>query len=239
VPGTGYSCVTPAAARETVRCEMLTLVTPSYADTAPGMASPDDHRTVAAILAGDERAFEELVDRYNGSLLRVARGYVSNRTAAEEAVQDTWIGVLRGLPSFQGRSSLRTWIFRILVNQAITRGVRESRSVPFSSLGEDEAAVDPDRFLAGGAWASPPQPVEGIPEDVLLGAEARARVLDAIADLPLQQRQVITLRDVDGWSSAEVREALDLSESNQRVLLHRARSKVRARLEEYLNEAVA
>jgi RNA polymerase sigma-70 factor, ECF subfamily len=218
---------------------MLTLVTSPESDPAPGMASPDDRRTVVAILGGDERAFEELVDRYNGALLRVAQGYVSNRTAAEEAVQDTWIGVLRGLPSFEGRSSLRTWIFRILVNQAITRGVRESRSVPFSSLGDDEAAVDPERFLPGGAWASPPQPVEGLPEDVLLGAEALARVLDAIAELPPQQQQVITLRDVEGWSSGEVREALDLSESNQRVLLHRARSKVRARLEDYLNEAAA
>jgi RNA polymerase sigma-70 factor (ECF subfamily) len=218
---------------------MLTLVPPPDADGPPGLASPDDQRTVAAILAGDERAFEELVDRYNASLLRVAQGYVSSRTAAEEAVQDTWIGVLRGLPSFEGRSSLRTWIFRILVNQAITRGVRESRSVPFSSLGDDEAAVDPDRFLPGGAWASPPQPLDGIPEDVLLGAEARARVLEAIGELPAVQRQVITLRDVEGWSSAEVREALALSEANQRVLLHRARSKVRARLEQYLSEAAA
>jgi RNA polymerase sigma-70 factor (ECF subfamily) len=211
-------------------------VSPPDADT-PSAASPEDRRTVAAILAGDERAFEELVDRYNPSLLRVARGYVGTRSAAEEAVADTWLGVLRGLPAFEGRSTLRTWIFRILVNQAISRGVRESRSVPFSSLGDDEAAVDPERFLPGGAWASPPQPLDGIPEDVLLAAEARARVLEAIAELPLQQRQVITLRDVEGWSSAEVREALDLSEGNQRVLLHRARSKVRARLEKYLGEA--
>jgi RNA polymerase sigma-70 factor (ECF subfamily) len=218
---------------------MLTLVTPPDADTAPGSASADDRRTVAAILTGDERAFEELVERYTPSLMRVALGYVRTRTAAEEAVQDTWIGVLHGLPAFEGRSSLRTWIFRILVNQAITRGVRESRSVPFSSLGDDEAAVDPERFLPGGAWGSPPQPVDSIPEDILLSAEARARVLEAIAELPPQQRQVITLRDVEGWSSTEVREALELSESNQRVLLHRARSKVRARLEEYLGGAAA
>jgi RNA polymerase sigma-70 factor, ECF subfamily len=216
---------------------MLTLVPPPDADTAVA-ASPDDLRTVAAILAGDERAFEELVDRYNPSLLRVALGYARTRSAAEEAVQDTWLGVLRGLPAFEGRSSLRTWIFRILVNQAITRGVRESRSVPFSSLGE-EAAVDPERFLPSGAWASPPQPLDGVPEDVLLSAEARTLVLAAIAELPSQQRQVITLRDVEGWTSAEVREALDLSEGNQRVLLHRARSKVRARLESYLDEAAA
>ena len=217
---------------------MLLLVPPPDADT-PGAAPPDDLRTVAAILAGDERAFEGLVDRYNASLLRVARGYVGTRSAAEEAVADTWLGVLRGLPSFEGRSSLRTWIFRILANQAITRGVRESRSVPFSSLGDDEAAVDPERFLPNGAWGSPPRPVDGIPEDVLLSAEARALMLAAIAELPSQQRQVITLRDVEGWSSAEVREALDLSEGNQRVLLHRARSKVRAQLESYLDEAAA
>ncbi len=227
-----------SAAPETQHSAMLTLVKPPDTDT-PGAASPDDLRTVAAILAGDERAFEELVDMYNASLLRVAQGYVRPRSAAEEVVQDTWLGVVRGLPAFEGRSSLRTWIFRILVNQAITRGVRESRSVPFSSLGDDEAAVDPERFLPSGAWASPPRPLDGIPEDVLLSAEARARVLEAIAALPPQQRQVITLRDVEGWSSAEVRDALDLSESNQRVLLHRARSKVRARLEDYLGEAAA
>jgi RNA polymerase sigma-70 factor (ECF subfamily) len=217
---------------------MLTLVPIPDADTQ-GAASREDLHTVEAILAGDERAFEELVDRYTPSLMRVARGYVGTPSAAEEAVQDTWLGVLRGLPAFEGRSSLRTWIFRILVNQAITRGVRESRSVPFSSLGEGEAAVDPERFLPNGAWAAPPRPVDGIPEDVLLSAEARALVLAAIAELPDQQRQVITLRDVEGWSSAEVREALDLSEGNQRVLLHRARSKVRARLESYLDEAAA
>jgi len=208
---------------------MLTLVPIPDADPQ-GAASREDLHTVAAILAGDERAFEELVGRYNPSLMRVAQGYVRTPSAAEEAVQDTWLGVLRGLPAFEGRSSLRTWIFRILVNQAITRGVRESRSVPFSSLGEGEAAVDPERFLPNGAWASPPRPVDGIPEDVLLAAEARALVLAAIAELPAQQRQVITLRDVEGWSSAEVRQALDLSDGNQRVLLHRARSRVRQAL---------
>src|SRR5689334_3114821 len=152
---------------------MLTLVPPPDADTAVA-ASPEDLRTVAAILAGDERAFEELVDRYNPSLLRVAQGYVRTRSAAEEAVQDTWLGVLRGLPAFEGRSSLRTWIFRILVNQAITRGVRESRSVPFSSLGgDDEAAVDADRFLPAshpayaGHWAVAPHAWDDVPEAVL------------------------------------------------------------------------
>jgi RNA polymerase sigma-70 factor, ECF subfamily len=211
-----------------------------------GGASREDLRTVAAILAGDEREFEALVERYHRPLLRVAMSYVRSRSAAEEVVQDTWLGVLRGLPAFEGRSSLRTWIFRILMNQAITRGVRESRSVPFSALaGEADPAVDPDRFLPGddpahpGAWAVPPRPWDDLPEAALLSAETHAQVLAAIAELPPSQRAVITLRDVEGWPAAEVREALDLSEPNERVLLHRARAKVRARLERYLGEEVA
>lgn len=227
---------------------MLLLVPSVDADPELPQSSLDeeDRRTVAALLAGDEEAFQELVRRYHGSLLRLAMTYVRPRSAAEEVVQDTWLGVLRGLPAFEGRSSLRTWIYRILVNQARTRGVRESRSVPFSSLsGDDEPAVDPDRFLPpshpayAGHWAAAPRAWDDVPEAVLLAAETRAEVLRAIDELPPQQREVITLRDVEGWSSAEVRAALELSESNQRVLLHRARSKVRARLEEYLSEAAA
>jgi len=227
---------------------VLLLVTPTDADPDLSQSSldEDDRRTVAALLAGDEAAFQELVERYHGSLLRLAMTYVRPRSAAEEVVQDTWLGVLRGLPTFEGRSSLRTWIYRILVNQARTRGVRESRSVPFSSLGgDDEAAVDADRFLPAshpayaGHWAVAPHAWDDVPEAVLLAAETRALVLSAIDDLPPQQREVITLRDVEGWSSAEVREALELSEANQRVLLHRARAKVRSRLEEYLKEVAA
>ena len=221
---------------------MLLLVATSDADPHAPTAdqSPDDRRLVAALLNGDEQAFGELVERYNGALLRLALMYVRSRSAAEEVVQDTWLGVLRGLPAFEGRSSLKTWIFRILVNQARTRGVRESRSVPFSALaGEDGPAVDPDRFLPDGAWESPPRSVDGLPDAVLLSAEARALVLMAIDELPPRQRDVITLRDVEGWSAAEVREALDLTEANERVLLHRARAKVRARLEPYFDEAAA
>jgi RNA polymerase sigma-70 factor (ECF subfamily) len=227
---------------------MLLLV--STADTNPNIpdvvATPDDRRIVAALLAGDERAFAELIDRYNAPMLRLATAYVRTPSAAEEVVGDTWVGVLRGLPAFEGRSSLKTWIFRILVNQAKTRGARESRSVPFSSLGgAAEPAVDADRFVPGddpayaGHWAAPPRSWEDVPEALLLAAETREQVLAAIAGLPPAQRDVITLRDVEGWSSAEVRAALDLSESNQRVLLHRARSKVRARLERYLDEVAA
>ncbi|HEY8858660.1 MAG TPA: sigma-70 family RNA polymerase sigma factor [Gaiellales bacterium] len=227
---------------------MLLLV--STADTNPNapdvVATPDDRRIVAALLAGDERTFAELVDRYNAPMLRLAMAYVRTPSAAEEVVGDTWVGVLRGLPSFEGRSSLKTWIFRILVNQAKTRGVRESRSVPFSSLGgAAEPAVGADRFLPeddpayAGHWAVPPRRWDDLPEARLLSAETREQVLAAIAELPPGQRDVITLRDVEGWSSAEVRAALDLSEANQRVLLHRARSKVRGRLERYLDEAAA
>ncbi len=220
---------------------MLLLVTTADADPESPRAdlSPDDRRVIAALLHGDERAFEELVERYHGSLLRLAMRYVRTRSAAEEVVQDTWLGVLRGLPSFEGRSSLRTWIFRILVNQARTRGVRESRSVPFSALGDGDPAVEPDRFLSDGRWATPPRSLADVPESVLLSAEARAMVLAAIDELPPSQRDVITLRDVEGWPAAEVRDALGLSAANERVLLHRARSKVRARLEPYFDEAAA
>jgi RNA polymerase sigma-70 factor (ECF subfamily) len=220
---------------------VLLLVTTADADPEAPRAdlSPDDRRLIAALLHGDERAFEELVERYHGSLLRLAMRYVRTRSAAEEVVQDTWLGVLRGLPSFEGRSSLRTWIFRILVNQARTRGVRESRSVPFSALGDGDPAVEPDRFLPDGRWATPPRSLADVPESVLLSAEARAMVLAAIDELQPSQRDVITLRDVEGWSAAEVRDALGLSAANERVLLHRARSKVRARLEPYFDEAAA
>ena len=225
---------------------MLLLVATTDPDDTRSTLDEEDRRTVAALLAGNEAAFQELVERYHGSLLRLAMAYVRPRSAAEEVVQDTWLGVLRGLPTFEGRSSLRTWIYRILVNQARTRGVRESRSVPFSSLaGDDEPAVDPERFLPpghsayAGHWAAAPRAWDDLPEQVLLAAETRAEVERAIDDLPPQQREVITLRDVEGWSSAEVREALELTEANQRVLLHRARAKVRARLEAYLNEAAA
>jgi RNA polymerase sigma-70 factor (ECF subfamily) len=181
------------------------------------------------------------VQRYQASLLRVAMSYVATREQAEDAVAETWLGVLNGIDRFEGRSSLKTWIFRILVNRAKTKGVREQRSIPFSSLeGEGEErgpSVDPDRFTSAGEWAAPPQSWDGLPEDRLLSAEARAVVDDAIARLPASQRAVITLRDVQGLTAQEAADVLGLTEINQRVLLHRARSKVRARFEEYLNLA--
>ncbi len=185
-----------------------------------------------------------LVERLQPSMLRIAQMYVSTRAVAEEVVQDAWVGVLRGLDGFEGRSSLRTWIFRILVNTAKTRGQRESRSVPFSSVWADadaEPSVDPDRFVHGeapsaGAWASEPASWETVPESRLLSSETLAEVDRAIEALPPNQREVIRLRDVLGWSAPEVCNALDLSETNQRVLLHRARAKVRRALEHSLAE---
>lgn len=214
--------------------------------TQPGRYSRrvDDAALIAALRARDERAFEALMREYNASLLRVAQIYVASRAVAEEVVQETWIGVLNGIDRFEGRSSLKTWIFRILTNIAKTRGQREGRTVPFSALERPdavpEAAVDADRFRPAdderwpGHWASRPEPW---PEERLLAAETREVVERAIEQLPPAQRAVISLRDVEGWSAEEARNALGVSETNQRVLLHRARSKVRQALENYLAEA--
>lgn len=202
--------------------------------------TPEELQTLARLRAGDESAFAELVERYQASMLRVALSFVSSRAVAEEVVQEAWLGVLRGLERFEGRSSLRTWIFRILTNTAKTRGQRESRSVPFSSLAtaDDEGAVDADRFLPPGHdfWASPPARWDELPEGALLGRETGRVVAGAIELLPASQQAVITLRDLHGWSSEEVCNALELAETNQRVLLHRARSKVRAALEAHFDD---
>jgi len=199
-------------------------------------AQLEELQLVQALRAGDERVFEQLVRMYQGTLLRVAQMYVSSRAVAEEVVQETWLAVLNGIDRFEGRSSLKTWIFRILANRAKTRAQREGRTIPFSALGDgdSEPAVEPDRFDRG-HWASLPA---DWPEARLLGDETLHVIDGAIESLPATQRAVITLRDVQGWSAEEVRNALDLSETNQRVLLHRARSKVRGALEEYLAEDV-
>ena len=196
-----------------------------------------------ALRGGDEAAFGQLVREYQPSLVRVARIYVSTQAAAEEVAAETWLAVLKGLDGFEGRSSLKTWIFRILTNIAKTRAQRDGRTLPFSALQDPgrvpEGALDADRFLDPehprwpGHWAVRPEPW---PEDALVAAETQALVAEAIEALPPAQRAVISLRDVEGWSSEEVRNALELSETNQRVLLHRARSKVRRALESYLGE---
>jgi RNA polymerase sigma-70 factor (ECF subfamily) len=209
------------------------------------VATPEDLQLVLALRAGNEVAFMMLVERYGPAMLRLARMYVPTRAIAEDVVQEAWLGVLKGLDGFQGRSSLRTWIFRILVNTAKTRGQRESRSIPFSSLWaadpEFEPAVEPERFRPAGDqwpnnWLDKPTSWEGVPEDHLLSQETLDRIEESIDLLPPNQREVIRLRDVLGWSSEEVCDALDISATNQRVLLHRARSKVRAALERYFQE---
>jgi RNA polymerase sigma-70 factor, ECF subfamily len=217
-------------------------VTRARVETTPARTATDEAELIARLRDGDERAFEALVDRHYGAMLAVARGYVKSRAVAEEVVQEAWLGVLKGLDRFEGRSSLRTWIIRIVANIAQTRGAREARSVPLSSLAPDgdEAAVDPDRFRSAedafpGHWRQYPADWQALPEHSLLGRETLALVMAVVAELPPAQQQVITLRDISGFSSEEVCEALDVSAGNQRVLLHRARSRVRSALEGHLD----
>ena len=206
-------------------------------------ASDDD--LVEALRRGDQEAYAGLVDELTPALTRLALAHVPSRAVAEEVVQDTWLGVINGIDGFQGRSALRTWIFQILLNTARTRGKREKRTLPFASLrrraeeGRNEPAVEADRFQGRrgeypGHWSRPPAEWSS-PEVRLAQAEARDTMLATIAELPPRQREVITLRDIQGYSAAEARNALGVSETNQRVLLHRARSKVRAALEELLD----
>ena len=207
-------------------------------------ASERDLTLIDRLREGNEAAFMMLVEQLQPAMLRVARMYVSTQAVAEEVVQETWLGVLRGLDGFEGRSSLRTWIFRILTNVAKTRGQREGRSLPFASIAGDDLgapAVDPGRFdtpdrSTRGHWSTLPDDWTGIPEDRLLGRETLGVIGRAIDDLPPMQAEVIRLRDALGWTSEEVRNALDLTETNQRVLLHRARGRVRRALQEYLHE---
>jgi RNA polymerase sigma-70 factor (ECF subfamily) len=197
---------------------------------------------LAALRRGDADAFVRLVDRHSPAMIRVAMAYVPTRAAAEEAVQETWIGVIRGIGAFEGRASLKTWIFRILTNVAMRSGARERRSVPFSTLAQSEDSgeptVDPDRFLPSdharfaGHWVVMPARWP-TPEEGLLAGETREVIAAAIAELPVAQRTVIALRDIEGWTSEEVCEALEISAGNQRILLHRARSRVRNAIESY------
>lgn len=205
-------------------------------------AGAEEVELLARLRAGDERAFEALVNRHYGTMLAVARTYVSSRAVAEEVVQEAWLGVLKGLDGFEGRSSLATWIMRILVNIAKTRGVREARSVPYASLAPDgeEAAVDPERFRGSGDafpghWRAYPANWKSVPEELLHERDTLRVAMDAIAALPAAQRAVITMRDVQGCAPEEVCAALEVSDGNQRVLLHRARSRVRAALERHLD----
>jgi RNA polymerase sigma-70 factor (ECF subfamily) len=196
------------------------------------VATPfSDQELVDRLRSGDETAFAELVRRYHRLMLRVARGYVRTDAVAEEVVQEAWLAVVRGIERFEGRSSFKTWLLRIVANRAMTSGAKEARSVPV------EPSVSADHFVpegepGAGAWSTPPEPW---PEDQLLAGETRAVIDRAIEELPPLQRAVVSMRDIEGLSSEEVQEMLDISAANQRVLLHRGRQKVREALYAYLS----
>lgn len=198
-----------------------------------------DKKLISALKRGDEAAFVELVDRHHGSLVRIAQTYVRDHSIAEEVAQETWLIVLKGLDDFQGRSSLKTWIFSILINRAKTRGARERRHIPVSTLSDsDEPSVASDRFFPPDhpqhtlQWRQAPQPW---PEEMLVMQETVELVREAVQALPPAQQIVFGLRDVEGWAAHEVCEALELTPGNERVLLHRARARLRAQLENYFN----
>lgn len=207
-----------------------------------GEALPPDDELVARLRDGDEAAFALIVDAWSARMLRLARGFVASGESAADVLQETWLAVVQGIGSFQGRSSLRTWVYRILVNTAQRRGKREKRDVPMSSLPldyGDPPTVDPRRFYPPehpyeGHWREYPAPW---PEQQVVDREVREQLAAAIAQLPERKRAVIVLRDVDGYGSDEVCEILGISAANQRVLLHRARAYVRGVLEEYFAAA--
>jgi RNA polymerase sigma-70 factor, ECF subfamily len=210
------------------------------------LATASDEQIVAGLRVGDERTFRELFERTYPMMKRVARGYVASDAVAEEIVQETWMAVVTGIERFQGRSALGTWIFSILTNQAKTHSARERRALPLSCVGPtdvEEPAVDPDRFQKDdeawpGHWATPPRPWQK-PERRLFSLEAREQLKEALGQLPERQRLIVALRDIEGLSAEEVRGLLGLSQENQRVLLHRGRSRVRTFLEDYLGGADA
>ncbi|CAN5695881.1 sigma-70 family RNA polymerase sigma factor [soil metagenome] len=207
------------------------------------MASPDDTQLLARLRAGDADAFEVLVRRYHAPLKRLARAFVSTEASAEEVVQDTWLAVLAGLDSFEARSSLGTWISRILVNRSKTRGVRDARTTPFSAMGDGdndgsaESVVDPSRFDDRGMWRDPPPRWDDETPEQLVGNQEAMALLDSeLRQLPERQRVIVVLRDTLGWTAEDVCNALEINETNQRVLLHRARSRLRARLAQHLDK---
>jgi RNA polymerase sigma-70 factor (ECF subfamily) len=236
--------LTDGARNALTRIHMTEAATDSRATR---VAALDDLSVIDALRRGDEGAFARLVDQYHASLRRVARLFIANRAVADEVAQDTWLGVMQGIWAFEGRSSLKTWIFRILVNRAKTRAAREGRTVPFARFDGDvdvaEAAVASDRFRPAdhptepGHWTHPPRDLGASPEHRLLAREAREQLQHAIEALPEKQRLVLVLRDVEGRSTEEVCNALGFQETHARVLLHRARVKLRAALEPYLKGA--
>lgn len=201
------------------------------------MSPARENALVDRLCAGDGAAFTEVVRAYNGSLVRLASSFVPSRAVAEEVVQETWMAVIKGLPRFERRSTLKTWITGILVNIAKTRGAKERRTVPLATLAGDGPSVDPDRFSGPpghGAWSDPPAHWSDLPAEAVVSAETFALVEETVELLPENQRWVVMLRDVEGWSSPDVCDLLGISEANQRVLLHRARSVLRGVLEQRL-----
>jgi RNA polymerase sigma-70 factor (ECF subfamily) len=208
--------------------------------------APGDDELLTKMRAGDEKAFRAFVSRYHQAMIRLALSYVASWAVAEEVAQETWLAMIRGLHRFEGRSAVKTWLFGILVNQARARGAAERRTVPVPGFGGPDdtsggSTVDPARFEGaddpfGGYWVTPPARFSDRPEEQLTSAETRAVIEQAIAALPPRQQQVITLRDIDGWDAEEVCAFLDISEVNQRVLLHRARARVRSVLETHLEK---
>ncbi|WP_328873612.1 sigma-70 family RNA polymerase sigma factor [Streptomyces sp. NBC_00287] len=202
---------------------------------------PPDEVLVRRLRDGDEETFALVLDTWSGGMLRLAMSFVSTKASAEEAVQDTWLAVIRGIGDFEGRSSLKTWVYRILVRTAKTRGSKESRTVPFASLQPEEEGptVDAARFRPPGErypghWAVGQEP-RPWPEDYVLRGEVRELIAEALDELPPRLRAVVTLRDVAGYGSEEVCSMLEISPGNQRVLLHRARAFLRRKLEHYLS----
>jgi RNA polymerase sigma-70 factor, ECF subfamily len=194
----------------------------------------EDAELVTRLRSGDEEAFRFVVDRYHTSLLRLAQTMVPTRAVAEEVVQDTWLGLVRGIKGFEGRSSLRTWLFHVLVNRARSTGAHERRPAAGVTAGP---TVDPSRFGPQGNWADPPVPWPDDVDDRLAAQELAERIRPRIDELPDMQRQVVTLRDIEGLSAAEVCGLLGISEGNQRVLLHRGRARVRGMLEAEVGKA--
>lgn len=212
----------------------------SHADLPPPASVSDDEERllVRALRERDEGAFETLLDRWYTPMLRLATTYVRSHAEAEEVVQDTWLAVLAGLDRFEARSSLKTWVFRILVNRARTRARREARTLPFSAVQRPAGAIDQEGDALNAEWLFRPERTGHLawhgqswepanPQEQLLTSELRDRIEEAISGLPPRQREVITLRDLEGWTADEVCQVLDLTDANQRILLHRARVKVR------------
>jgi RNA polymerase sigma-70 factor, ECF subfamily len=195
----------------------------------------EDTELLEHLMKGDERAYIDLVSRYHEPLVRVARFYVANDASAEDVAQETWIAVLRGIERFEGRSTLKTWLFRICVNRARTAGVKEHRTIPIDVMAA-EASVSPSRFNQGGMWADPPVPFTDTIDDALVNGPLVHLVHASIARLPATSRAVVTLRDVEGLSTQEVAELLELSEANVRVILHRCRAKIRSEVEANMRE---